>query len=137
MTRFSQMIPMLAVADVRRSVDFYTKALGFKMVSEFRNDEGTFCWAHVLCDGVSLMLTIEGEFSVDDGVKAARGSVMLYFYPDDVVELHASLQSRGFKPSRLSVRFYRMREFTMTDPDGYTLMFGQQTTDPPTPQDCD
>jgi hypothetical protein len=39
----------------------------------------------------------------------------------------------GLKPDEMRVTPYQMREFSMNDPDGYTLMFGQETTDPPTP----
>lgn len=54
-----------------------------------------------------------------------------YFYPEDVVKLRDSIVEKGYTVSELSVRFYGMKEFEMTDPSGHILVFGQDTDETP------
>ena len=51
--------------------------------------------------------------------------VIFYFYPDDVARLYAQVVARGYRPTPLKVTIYGMREFSLTDPDGHMLSFGQ------------
>src|SRR4030095_14733674 len=57
------------------------------------------------------------------GDTGADWPVTLYFYPDDVESLHLALGSRGVEVGKLSVTFYRMKEFSCLDPDGPMLTF--------------
>jgi hypothetical protein len=57
----------------------------------------------------------------------------LYFYPEDVESLDASVRAAGCETSELVVRFYGMKEFEMLDPSGHVLVFGQETDEAPTP----
>lgn len=118
---------MLGVADVQRSLDFYSDALSFEETGRFEHD-GRLEWAHIASGGAELMLTRM------DGVEAGRlgrRQLFLYFYPTDVVDLHARLQRDGYSPTDLRVTFYQMKEFELEDPDGYQLWFGQDTDEPP------
>ena len=58
---------------------------------------------------------------------------MFYFYPDDVQALHAHVVSQGIDATPLHVTFYGMKEFSMQDPDGHMLCFGQETDEEPAP----
>ena len=51
--------------------------------------------------------------------------------------LHARLTATGQRTSSLRVAFYGRHEFDRYDPDGYHLMVGCATDDPPTPQPAD
>lgn len=61
----------------------------------------------------------------------ARQAASFYFYPDDVVALHQQLTARGHPAGKLRVTFYHMKEFELIDPDGYQLIFGQDTGEAP------
>lgn len=102
----TRLTPMLHVADVERSRVFYRDHLGFTLVS---------------------------PESARPGATTADWPVMFYFYPDDVESLHRALGSRGVDVGGLCVTFYRMKEFSVLDPDGHMLTFGQETDEPPTP----
>ena len=52
----------------------------------------------------------------------------------DVVGLQARVRARGYETSELMVRFYGLKEFEMTDPEGHMMTFGQETNEPPTPE---
>jgi len=52
---------------------------------------------------------------------------IFYFYPDDVLALHEHVTQEGYKPTPLQVTFYGMKEFSLQDPDGHVLSFGQDS----------
>ena len=61
-------------------------------------------------------------------------TAIYYFYPENVVDLHAEVKQKEFQVSDLRVTFYGMKEFEVRDPDGHILWFGQETDEPPTPE---
>ncbi|NUP99489.1 MAG: VOC family protein [Armatimonadetes bacterium] len=122
--------PIMQVEDVARTVDFFTRALGFTQTGEHRH-EGRLVWANVQRDGVHLMLG-EGHTHDEAGgtlpIDHSQGhrEVALYYYAEDVAALREEFLGRGVEVSELSVTFYGMREFMVTDPDGFELIFGQE-----------
>jgi catechol 2,3-dioxygenase-like lactoylglutathione lyase family enzyme len=91
-----RLVPMLHVADIRRSLAFYRGRLGFTMLSAEELVE-SFGWAHIQRDGVALMLAggRAGGPIRRPGDRDGRWPVMFYFYPDDVVILHRELAGHG------------------------------------------
>ena len=120
-------IPMLRARDLARTLVFYRDDLGMGVLGTFEQ-EGKTTWA---CLGTperdQLMLMTMGPESPE------ANHTVYYFKPDDVKALHARMRARGLEASALYVTVYGMREFHMKDPDGRTLTFGQETSDPP---DC-
>lgn len=115
------MVPMVCVSDVTRSVAFYQQAFGFKVVNTYES-AGQLDWVFLQSDTVDLMLvSAEAPF----GDRVGR-DVILYFYPLNIDELHATLQQKGFNVGELCATFYGMKEFRLEDPDGYELCFGQE-----------
>ena len=53
--------------------------------------------------------------------------VIFYFYPEDVAALYDRVRDRGFEPTLLKDTIYGMREFSLQDPDGHMLSFGQDS----------
>ena len=120
--------PMLGVADVRKSINFYTQLLGFKL-GDTSEHAGAICWAH-LCHGeTELMLT---EVANPESGREGHRQTYLYFYPEDVVAAYDHLSSEGHLVKPLRVTFYGMKEFEMEDPDGYQLWFGEEPDEAPT-----
>ena len=119
-------IPRLPVADLGRTVRFYTGVLGFQISLMWPEKDPTF--AVLDRDAVSL-----GFFTPD----AHRGPVTigtadLYLGADDVRGLHAAIRNRVTVEWGPEVYFYGRREFAVRDPDGYLLIFTEPTDDPPT-----
>lgn len=123
-----QLIPMLNVSNIETSLDFYRNALGFEVVSapeavkEWR-------WATIRSGDTELMLSQAGgppgRRQGPDPHADTSWPVIFYFYPDDVAALHAHVTQQGFSPTPLEVTFYGMNEFSLRDPDGHLLSFGQ------------
>ncbi|HGY90937.1 MAG TPA: hypothetical protein ENK43_07180 [Planctomycetes bacterium] len=134
--------PMLTSRDVRKSLDFYTKILGFSL-DECWPDEAHPMWASLSKDRQCLMvgcppqeeMCAAKELAEDrrawwsDLKKAfeshpAGVGVALYFTVPDVDALHASIIEKGGSPATTPEnQFYGLREFGVVDPDGYHLVF--------------
>jgi catechol 2,3-dioxygenase-like lactoylglutathione lyase family enzyme len=110
------MIPMLPVKSMPASVAFYCGMLGFEV--ENRNDD--WRWAMLRFDECRLML----DQSINAHPDTPRDSI-LYLYPEDVVEYHKQVRANGLPVPELSVTFYGLREFRISDPDGNRLWIGQ------------
>ena len=113
-----QLVAMLGVADVGRSVEFYG-LLGFEVGNTFTQEGATGpAWAWLRCGQAQLMLA-----AADEPIVAEQQRILFYVYTDDVAAAHASLAEAGLNPGEISKPFYAPRgEFRVVDPDGYTLM---------------
>lgn len=128
------LIPMLNVSDFERSIAFYRDALHFDVVSDPEVSQ-QWRWAVIRSGEVELMLS-ESETgppaqAVADPHHDTRWPVIFYFYPDDVVALHRHVVAAGYRPTEVSVTHYGMREFSLVDPDGHVLSFGEDADAPP------
>jgi uncharacterized glyoxalase superfamily protein PhnB len=111
--------PMLETDDLRATIDFYTRILGF--VCD-RYEEG-WGWVHLTKDAASIMFSVPNEHR-----KMAAGvmSGSLYFNPDDVEGLWESVKDVCKICYPLARFEYGMREFAIYDNNGYLLQFGQE-----------
>ena len=122
------LIPMLNVSNIEASLRFYRDALDFDVVSDPAAVR-EWRWATIRSGDTELMLSeTETPPSASDGNDPHRSTdwpVIFYFYPDHVESLHARIKAAGFTPTELGNTIYGMREFSLTDPDGHVLSFGQ------------
>ena len=128
----SGLVPMLRVADVERSIQFY-RLLGFEVgnfVPPFGPKQWVWMYAPKAADwkrGPNLMLT-KGECAID----ASAQEVLLYLYASDLGSLHSTLLEAGVRATEIShPEYLPAGEFRTHDPDGYTLMIAQSAADTP------
>ena len=126
--QLKHLVPMLNVSDIDRSLEFYRKGLGFEVVSDPAAVK-QWRWATIRSGHTELMLSGSrrgpGATRVEDPHDDTGWPVIFYFYPDDVMRLYAHVLAEGYKPTALRVTHYGMREFSLIDPDGHVLSFGQ------------
>ena len=69
----------------------------------------------------------EGNLNLEKDIDSHSSNwpCIYYFYPDNVVALHEHVLKSGFETTALETTFYGMKEFSMRDPDGHLLSFGQ------------
>ncbi len=131
--QLQQLIPMLNVADIDTSLDFYRRALGFEIVSDPAM-VAEWRWATIRSGSTELMLAeTESPPALPTGIDPHANTawpVIFYFYPDDVSELHARVVAEDYTPTEITVTIYGMREFSLQDPDGHMLSFGEDADDP-------
>lgn len=133
MPRITSIRPMLAVADLPRTIDFYVKRLGFTCRNTFGDPPVWCCLAR---DGQEIMFNAPPRADVEREVpRRSKDYQIFYITCDDVASLHAQLGGAGLPVTRLRVTVYGMKEFELRDPDDYWLWFGQATDEPPTSQE--
>ena len=115
--------PVLVVADLQRSLDFYCQKLAFGAPSVWGEPP---CFAMVHRHQFDLMLSVaeKPEHIRPNGPNKVWD---WYIRIDDVPAEAAALQSLGVPLARGPEKaFYGMLEFEVIDPDGYRICFGQE-----------
>jgi len=114
------LVPMVHVADVDRSIKFYTQ-LGLNMVNRLSNKNGTAVWTFMKSAGAEIMFTI-----ADEPVVPSQQAVLFYLYANDLVGLREQLIAKEVSVSPITFPPYMKKgEICINDPDGYCLLIGQ------------
>ena len=126
--KLKNMIPMLNISSLETSLEFYREALGFEVVSA-KDALDEYRWGVIRSGDTELMLSeTDTALNLPKGIDPHHNTdwpVIYYFYPDDVEALYRDVVGKGFKATPLEVTFYGMKEFSLQDPDGHMLSFGQ------------
>ncbi|MES2598898.1 MAG: VOC family protein [Verrucomicrobiota bacterium] len=111
--------PIIPVADMQRSIRFYTKVLGF--TAGLQSDT----YSIVTRGGASLHLTLAADESV---LEATRGHTSIYLEVTGIDSLwpHVSQYKDRHKIRDLFDRDYGMREFHILDPDDCLIFVGEE-----------
>ena len=117
---------MLGVSDIPRALAFYRDTLGFEQVRAYA-PEGKCLWALAKTGLAELMFYFEPAKP-----RTSVNTVYLYFYAQEVAVMHRVLAEKGYAVTPLRVTFYGMKEFGLTDPEGYEWLVGEGTAEPPT-----
>lgn len=118
---------MIRVKDIKKSLDFYEKLIGLKLVSEKRLDD---CTLYFLSDGigdVQIELTYNDEIP-EGGYGLGSGFGHFAFQVDSMDEVTAKLKELGYEylyePYKLSAVGSTIS--FVKDPDGYEIEFIQK-----------
>jgi predicted enzyme related to lactoylglutathione lyase len=112
------MSPQFVVADLERSLSFYTRELGFEI--DFRYDD---FYAGIVRNGYTIHLKSGyGAFGKSTD-KAENEHLDLYFSVEDIDILFESMKKRPINITQPLREMPYGREFYIADPDGYILGF--------------
>jgi catechol 2,3-dioxygenase-like lactoylglutathione lyase family enzyme len=118
-SRIKKMSPQFHVADMERSLEFYTKVLGFDI--DFRYED---FYAGIVKDGCSIHLKLLDSTSIEKSEsKRSKEDLDLVFSVDGIEDLYQELSN---KPVTFVQPLRNMpygKEFYVTDPDGYIIAF--------------
>lgn len=118
---FHSVSPFLASEDLPVSLAFYLDKLGFTLAWEWGQPAEL---AAVCRDEVELTLASRADAKPD-------GISRLYLHIDGIDDYHAQLLDAGVVISvAIADRPYGMRDFSVTDPAGNVLCFGQALPQP-------
>jgi predicted enzyme related to lactoylglutathione lyase len=107
------LIPTLAVSSLKQAVEFYVSKLGFELQLQSGN------YVAVERDSVKIGFVYDKS-----AVKAYRPSFYIQMVRID--EYYKQVKATGVKlTAELKTSSSNMREFSLMDPDGYTLIFGE------------
>jgi catechol 2,3-dioxygenase-like lactoylglutathione lyase family enzyme len=114
-------IPVLRCRDIDTTLAFYLDYLRFVTVKRRESDD-RLQWVHIMHADTSLMLQRVDSGQAEESVSA---TIDMYFYVDDIDEFHHFLQSRGYPVTDVYQTPYRIKEFSVKDPEGNTLTLGK------------
>ena len=118
--------PTLAVRDMKKTIDFYTNSLGFKLGMTFPSPDNPE-YADLSKDGMVLMFLPTANIGISSNEKLGVG-VNLYMQIDgDIDEYYDELKKKGVKITEdIKDEPYGIRDFTVEDVDGYLLTFNKE-----------
>lgn len=127
MPQLNGIMPVLRVVDMQRSIDWYTRVIGFELGWRSPNDGGgENC---LLQAGATTLMLSTGSHLGDK--PALTGT--LYFNTEGVTEFYAAVKDRVEIVWPLEVMDYGTVEFGIHDCDGYTLAFAERAPKAATP----
>jgi catechol 2,3-dioxygenase-like lactoylglutathione lyase family enzyme len=124
MTQFLAIMPVLKVADLERSVNWYVGALGFAASGRDSDESGAeHCF--VGAGDAALLLSTGSHLG---GAPSFTGT--LYFRVVGVESLFARVREQVDVVWPLERQDYGTLEFGIRDPDGYVLAFAEADESP-------
>jgi len=128
MPHFKKLTPNLLVANVERSLAFYTATLGFERGMTVP-DESPLVFASVMSGPIEIFFndvtTAVKEYPAFDG-KPLGATGTLFIEVEGVDALNDRLKASAKVVMPIETKFYGMREFAIEDPDGYVITFAER-----------
>ena len=115
-------IPVLNCQSIEETLAFYQQILHFVVVKKHDLDDSLY-WVHLMNGDTTLMLqTIDNE-SIQD-VLSKTSKISLYFFVNDISELHYFIKAKYHSVSEIKITDYKMQEFVLIDPEGNNITIG-------------
>jgi uncharacterized glyoxalase superfamily protein PhnB len=122
-TKLTGISPQFLVDDLRRSIEYYCKRLGFEL--DFNYED---FYASVSRDGCSIHLKAAAKTEADRVHRKRHEHLDAYIAVTGAAALYDELRSREALVTKpLEERPWSCRDFHVEDPDGYILCFSEQT----------
>lgn len=116
MAKLSRIAPEIPVSDLRGSIEYYEKKLGFRVAMEMPAGD----YAIVERDDVAIHLFQEGSHS----------PVGFHIFTGQLDELHAELEQRGARLTQaIEHKPWGNRDFRAADPSGNEIKFTEPLSD--------
>lgn len=128
MPQFQKLTPNLLVANVESSVAFYTDVLGFER-GMFVPDVAPYVFASVVSGSVEIFFNDAAVAVQEYPLLAGRpigASGTLFIEVKDLESYYAQLQGKVNVVIPFVTQPYGMKEFAITDPDGYLITFAER-----------
>jgi catechol 2,3-dioxygenase-like lactoylglutathione lyase family enzyme len=119
--RIKKMSSQLLVADIKHSVEFYTKELGFDVDFYYQD-----FYAGIIKDGFSIHLKA-GKPSVDEGAnKRTNEDPDIIFSVEGIEDLYKELSGKSVAFAQSLRHMPYGKEFYVADPDGNIIAFVEE-----------
>ena len=127
---FKKLTPNLIVADVERSLTFYTNVLGFTRGITVP-EQAPFVFASVVSGGVEIFFNEKHTAAKEFPMLAAQplgtsGTMYLEVESGTIERLHERLKPAVTIVMPLVTQWYGVKEFVIADPDGYLITLAER-----------
>jgi uncharacterized glyoxalase superfamily protein PhnB len=116
-------IPVINCQNIQHTLDFYLQLFRFVVVQK-RELGARLHWVHIKHGNTSLMLK-HMDMAVSTQVDNPVSGVSIYLYVDNISEMHHFIKAGNNPVSDIVIQDYQMNEFTIADPEGNTVIVGQ------------
>ena len=117
-------IPVLNCHSLKQTLIFYQQLLQFVVVNKRELDDD-LQWVHLMHGETSLMLQVADQDHSETEM-VHESSINLYFFVNDISELHHYIKAKNNEVSGLKDTEYHMQEFSLIDPEGNRVTIGQK-----------
>jgi catechol 2,3-dioxygenase-like lactoylglutathione lyase family enzyme len=126
-SKVSDIVPLLLVTNMERSLAFYTEGFGFALKNRWTPDDpGKIRWAWLTLGTAHLMLQEPHDLTKLTSSSIGNG-VSLYIQCMDALDIYRDLLTRNIAPSREPQVGNGNWEVFYTDPDGYKINLASPT----------
>lgn len=127
MATLISLTPNLVVHHVNETVEYYIKNFGFSLLASVP-ETGTFNWAMIMRDGVTLMF--QSRESIKEDLPELNfnqtGSMGTFFIEvENLKELYQKCKEQVKIKNDWRTTFYGKNEFTIEDLNGFYLTFAE------------
>lgn len=116
--RIKKMSPQFLVSDLRRSIEFYTKKLGFELDFLYEN-----FYAGIVKDGYFIHLKSGNPFHEEMKIRRTNEDLDLVFSVGEIEEFYKKILERSIDILQPLREMPYGKEFYISDPDDYILAF--------------
>jgi len=120
-TKLKKMSPQFLVTDLDKSVEFYTKLLGFEVA--FRYED---FYVEINRDGHSIHLKWTDSFESKKETTIVNENLDLLFSVDQIASLYEDFSNKPIEITQALRDMPYGREFYISDPDGYLIAFVEE-----------
>ena len=125
----------MSVSDMPKAKEFYSDKLGFKIASDYRQDDDNWWVSLALPEGgptITLARAKAHILASAGGMKP--GTLSLYFATTDIAEANKELASKGVKAGEIMDDLFGpgsgVKWFNLQDPDGNLVHIAQAEKTP-------
>lgn len=119
--------PLLAVRNVKKTIEFYTSTLGFEMGMAFPNADNPE-YADLSKDGMVLMVIPANDHGISAEEQFGIGVTLYMNIDGDIDDYYRELKEKNVSFTEdIKDEPYGVRDFTIEDIDGYRLAFTEIT----------
>ena len=127
--KIASLSPNLMVKNVNKSIEFYCNILGFSLIQTVP-ENGEPDWGMIEKDGLFIMLQKEESIKQEYpelNSQNSGGALTFYIKISNIQEFYNEIRSHMNVSHEMHKTFYGADEFAITDPDGFILVFSEDT----------
>ena len=120
--KIKKMSPQLLVTDIDRSIEFYTKQLGFDL--DFRYED---FYLGIIKDGYSIHLKLDKPSIEERENRRNHEHLDIIFAVEGIEDLYEEILNKSVEVTQPLRDMPYGREFYVADPDGHIIAFLEQS----------